>query len=245
LLNRVHSPVQSQQVFNVAPPTNARILPTANPIPTPVAIVAPIVNIAPQPNMAPPASIILPTPPIPLVPLSTSAPAPTAHTVHFANVATSASSLPTTQQLTRASTSHNTFVSTDQSQNLSQQSTVNPPPTNPTVSSMSTPVPSTYSNASPGGNDPDDDPDDSSSSDENSSNSSESDGYRYDSQGRRKKRKKKRRSTAKIVFELNKNASYSDFKPLEFHPDLDRRQASFLYFTRKLHQFNTRTSSSI
>jgi hypothetical protein len=38
------------------------------------------------------------------------------------------------------------------------------------------------------------------------------------------------------VFELNKNASCSDLKPLEFHPDLDQRQASFLCFTRKLCQ---------
>jgi hypothetical protein len=230
------SPIQSQQVANVAPPTNAMIPPITNPIPPPVAIVAPIANTALPPNMAPPASIVPPTPTIPVVPPSTPASAPTAPTVHFANVATSVSSLPTGQQSTRASTSHNTFVSTASSQTVQQQSTVNPPPTNPPVSSMSTPAPSTYGNASPGGNDPNDNPDDSSSSDDNSSNSSESDGYRYDSQGRRKKRKKKSRSTAKIVFELNKNASYSDFKPLEFHPDLDRRQASFLYFTRKLRQ---------
>jgi hypothetical protein len=93
--------------------------------------------------------------------------------------------------------------------------------------------------------DDDDDPDssDSSSSDDSSDESSNdlsSDDLTSHHRNKkyrnkkRKKSKKKQRSTAKIVFELNKNASYQDFKSLEFHPELEKRQRAFLFFTRKL-----------
>jgi hypothetical protein len=94
---------------------------------------------------------------------------------------------------------------------------------------------------------PDDDDDDddsdpdssnSSSSDNSSDDSSDDDNHQKKSRKKKKKSKKKskKRSTAKIVFELNKNTSYEDFKPLEFHPELEKRQRSFLFFTRKLGQ---------
>jgi hypothetical protein len=218
------SPISSQPT-NVVPPNNTAIPPIAHVAPTRSTQTAPMAT-----NAAPIAPLAQPVP----IAVATTPTVPTGPTIPNAP---SATSMPT-QHSNRVRTVPTASVSTTQTRTQSmQQTTVNPPPTTASVPSPFTPASNAPITALPGGNDPGNDPNgdpDGSSYGSNSSDSSESDSddSNYDRNGnlKRRKKKKKQRSTAKIVSELNKNASYAEFKPLEFHPDLEKRQASFLFF---------------
>jgi hypothetical protein len=226
------------------PIPSATTIPTVSAEPTPIASAVPIpaVSAAPTPivSMAPiPAVPTAPTPVVSMapIPVLSTAPNPVLPTVPVP-IATAQTAPATSAPAASAPVASASSVSF---------APVTLAPTN------SAPAPTVRSTVLPDDDDNDDsDPDssDSSSSDNSSDDSSDdsdedsssddsSDHHRRKKSRKKKKKeksKRKQRSTAKIVFELSKNASYQDFKPLEFHPELEKRQRSFLFFTRKLRQ---------
>jgi hypothetical protein len=230
IATNVAAPTAPNPVASAAPTMAA----TAAPIPNiPIAPTVPVAPAVPNPILSATSLMAASmTPQTAPISAATAAPTPVAS----AAPAPLAPAAPTTRQARRNTQSSATPASA--APNASQQTNNPTAPSAPPSQHLQTA--SRHSTKYPDDDDDDDsDPDssDSSSSNDSSDDSSDDDKRRKKSRKKKKKKKKsKKRSTAKIVFELNKNASYQDFKPLEFHPELEKRQRSFLFFTRKLRQ---------
>jgi hypothetical protein len=218
---------QNSNLTTEPPITSATTIPAVSAAPTPIVSAAPIlavstaltpvVSTAPTPVVSTAPNPVLPTVPVPIVNAQTapaasapaaSAPVASAATVSFAPV---------------------TLVPTNSAPAPTVRSTVLPDDDDDSDPDSSDS--SSFDNSSDNSSD---------DSDEDSSSDGSSNHHRCrksrNKKNKKKKSKRKQRSTAKIVFELSKNASHQDFKPLEFHLELEKRQRSFLFFTQKLRQ---------